>query len=142
MRVDDEIGERVARLLRRELGKSSNVVDYSKVAEYTDRNEWEKFTEVGHDMDAEMVVAVELTSFSASGGSTVHHGKADVRITVYDLTQDDRVVYGPVARSLEVGPRDVENVTLPQFREEFLQYVSSHIARHFYAHDATVDFGH
>ena len=139
----DEVGARITRLLRKNLGKKTRVVAYSKVTEYTDSHQWEQFSEVGEYLEADFVVGVDLERFNSDTGSTVQSGTAEIRITVHDIDNEDEVVYGPVQRTLKYppsGPRPVGDVSQHQFRGMFLDYVARHVAQHFYSHDATANF--
>jgi len=139
----DEVGSRVTRLLRKNLGKKTRVVRYAKVTEYADSNPWEQFTEVGESLEADLVVGVDLHRFNSDKGSTVQSGTAEITITVYDMNDEEEIVYGPERRTLDYppsGPRPIGDISQPQFRGMMLDYVARHIARHFYSHDAAVEF--
>ena len=58
-----QVGERLTKKV-----KKIKVVDEREVSEWTDENSWQKFTEVGKALKADMVVGIELERFSLQQG--------------------------------------------------------------------------
>ena len=76
-----------------EAARSANVSDVTivetqKIADWIDRNDWDylDYKAVARGVDAEMVVAIDLDSFSLHEGKTLYKGRADVEVVVYDMT--------------------------------------------------------
>ncbi len=73
-----EVGAQVSRLLKERVSKIQ-IVDQQKVAEWTDEHKWEVYPDVGKALEADMVVGIDLTSFSTYQGPTLYQGKATRR---------------------------------------------------------------
>lgn len=140
-----ELATQISQLLEQRVPKIK-MVDPEKVSAWCDEHEWEDFTAVGKAMDAEMVVAVDLTNFNLLDGQGLLRGRADATLQVYDMSQGKKSkpvfqkrmpgnVYPP-AMAIPVADR-----TEPDFRQEFIEYLADCVARHFYAHDPHQDVG-
>jgi uncharacterized protein YbjQ (UPF0145 family) len=119
------------------------VVDEREVSEWTDENAWQKFTEVGKALKADMVVGIELDRFSLQQGPTLFQGNAGLRLIVYDMQNGGRQVYEKtVPRVLYPPNTPIPSADKPEaeFRRQFLTVLAEQIARHFYAHDSREDF--
>ena len=133
-----EVATQVSLLLKNRVPKIT-VVDQQKVAEWTDENMWDTYPEVGKALDADVVVGIELTSFSTYQGPTLYQGKATASIEVFDLKDDNKKVYNNDMDQVLYPP----NVGIPisaekseaDFRREFVRVVADRIARHFYSYD-------
>lgn len=130
----------LATLVGRNLKQKGNkieVVDSKEVERFMDENSWDDPTEVGQAVDAEMVVAIDLESFTLMEHQTLYRGKANVSIKVYDMKTKEVVweefppqtIYPP-----NTGVPTTERQT-PQFQREFLAVVANDIGEKFYDHD-------
>lgn len=121
------------------------VVEHQKVTDWIDEQSEHvsDFKDVGRGVKADMVVGIDLDTFSTHDGSTLLRGRARVKVTVYDLTKNGEVVYQtPIQDVLfpENGPRPVtENEAA--FRAVFIDVLSTRCAKDFYAYDRMLDFG-
>ncbi len=123
------------------------IVDQQEIGDWMDRNDWNEvdYQEVGAAVGADMIVAIDMESFSLYDGPTLFRGKSDVIITVYDVKNRGALLFEdsppqilyPVASGLHISGGANE----ADFRRRFIDYVSTRIARNFYAYDATTDFG-
>jgi hypothetical protein len=136
-----EVATQVSLLLKREVSKIK-VIDQQKVAEWTDENNWDEYPQVGKALDADIVVGIDLTSFSTYQGPTLYQGKATASIRVFDLKDDNKVVYEKDLPQIIYPP----NIPVPSadkseadFRREFTGKVAALIARHFYTYDGNDD---
>lgn len=139
--VPRDLAARVGALLQQNVRKI-DVIDQQEVAEWTDENSWEEFTEIGKALEADMVVAIELESFKLHQGQTLYQGQANVQIRVYDVA-DGKVVFEKIPRPSVYPP----NSAIPasekqeaQFRREYVGVLADEIARHFYEHDSRATF--
>jgi hypothetical protein len=141
--VSRDLGQQITLLLQDQVPKIKTI-DQRKIAKWTDENTWEEYTEVGKAMKADMVVAVDLESFSIYQGQTLYQGKANATIRVFDCTKTGKgkevfrksipqAVYPPNM------PIPASDRTEPEFRREFVLVLANQIARHFYAHDPHAD---
>lgn len=134
--VAKDISRQISRLLAANVRKI-RVVDQRKVDEWIDTNTWEEYTEIGKALGADLVLGVDLETFSLYQGQTLYQGKADYAIKVYDCHTGDLVFerYPPQAvypPNHVVSTSDVQEVG---FRREFVGVIADQIARHFYPHD-------
>jgi hypothetical protein len=134
-----EVGERLAKNI-----KKIKIVDEREVSEWTDENSWQKFTEVGKALKADMVVGVELERFSLQQGPTLLQGNAAMRVVVYDMQDGGKQVYEKSLPRVLYPP----NTPIPsaekseaEFRRQYLEVLAEQIGRHFYSHDSLEDFG-
>lgn len=115
-----------------------------KIANWRDTHGWDQveFAEIGRGVDAEKVLAIEVTNLKLRDGATLYRGHADVHISVIDAKTGD-----------ELYSRDLEDFTYPttagvytnetteaRFRKLYLGILGKRIARQFYPFDAHEDF--
>jgi len=74
-----DIAKQVGILLKSNV-KELTLVDPREVAKWTDENDWQEYTEIGKALEAEMVVAIDLDSFSLQEEQTLFQGKSTVNI--------------------------------------------------------------
>ena len=141
--VARDLAQQITKLIQEKVPKVKTV-DQQKIAKWTDENTWEDFPEVGKAMKADMVVGVDLESFSLLQGQTLYQGKANATIRVYDLKQGNKVVFEKTIPQSIYPP----NTSIPtsdrseaEFRREFVAVLADQIARHFYDHDRYADVG-
>jgi hypothetical protein len=134
-----QVGERLTKKVRK-----IKVVDESEVSEWTDENSWQKFTEVGKALKADMVVGIELERFSLQQGPTLLQGNAAMRVVVYDMKEGGKQVFEKTMPRVLFPP----NTPIPsaekseaEFRRQFLGVLAEQIGRQFYSHDSLEDFG-
>jgi hypothetical protein len=140
--VPRELAARVGSLLAQNV-KKIEVIDQQDVAEWTDENAWEEFTQIGKALEADMVVAIDLEDFRLHQGQTLYQGRANVQIKVYDMEDGGKVVFEKSPRPSVYPP----NTGIPtsekqesQFRREYVGILADEIGRHFYEHDSRATF--
>jgi hypothetical protein len=140
--VPRDLTREVGSLLTEKVHKIK-IVDEREVSEWTDENAWQKFTEVGKALKADIVVGIELERFSLQQGPTLFQGNASLRLVVYDMQNGGRQVYDKSLPRVMYPP----NTPIPsadkseaEFRRQFLGVLAEQIARRFYAHDSREDF--
>lgn len=136
-----ELAQQVTTLLQQKVPKIK-AVDQRKVAKWTDENTWEEYPQVGKAMKADMVVGIDLESFSLFQGQTLYQGKANATVRIYDCTQGGKVVFEKALPPTVYPPNTgvpAQDRTESQFRHEFVEVLADQIARHFYAHDPHAD---
>lgn len=124
-------------------GHKIRVIDQQDVAQWTDENAWEDFTEIGKALEADMVVGIELEDFKLHQGQTLFQGRANVHIKIYDLKDGGKLVYDKPAPQTVYPPNTGIPTSEKQeslFRREFVLVLAEDIARRFYAHDSYVNF--
>jgi hypothetical protein len=140
--VSRDLAKQVGLVLERNVHKIE-LVDQRDAFEWADENNWDEYVEIGKALDADMVVGLDLEEFSLYQGQTLYQGKANLKIMVYDVARGKepvfernlpQAVYPPNA-AIPAGEKPE-----PQFRRQFVNHLAQLIARHFYDHDASVDF--
>lgn len=139
--VSKEIARQVSRLLGANVRKIE-VVDQRKVDEWIDSNSWDEYSEIGKALEADLVVGIDLETFSIYAGQTLFQGKADYAIQVYDCKKGE-VAFERFPPQSVYPPNHVvstSSIREPDFRREFIRMLSDEIARHFYPHDPRAYF--
>lgn len=141
--VGRELAQQLSLLLQEQVPKIK-VIDQRKVSKWADENTWEEYAEVGKAMKADMVVAVDLESFSLYQGQTLYQGRANATVRVFDCTKKGKEVFRksiPQCLYPPSAPMPASERTEPDFRAEFVRKLAEQIGRNFYAHDRYADFG-
>ncbi|MEX0820176.1 MAG: hypothetical protein WD070_11315 [Pirellulaceae bacterium] len=125
--------------------KDIELVRPDEIADWIDREGWDEidYREIGRGVKAERVVAIGLASFSIREGTSLYKGRADVTVSVYDMTEGGHEVFRnsvPEFSFPTTGPYPVGDLSEVQFRRAFLKTLSQHVARHFHAYDVAEDF--
>jgi hypothetical protein len=134
----------VGKLLRENVS-GVTLVDSQKIADWIDRNDWDyvDYLAVGRGVDAEVVLAIDLDSFSLHEGQTLYKGRADVNVVVYDLTQGGKEVFSYSPTQIEFpenAGHHTTDMSEEAFRRQFLGVIASRVARQFYPYDVKEDF--
>jgi len=143
----DTSSEMLARYIEATLRKNVKKIDLirqEEVMNWIDNNNWDQidFTEIGRGVDAELVVAVELSSYGLTNGSTLFQGRADVTTSVYDLTNGGRLDWRnpmPSYKWPKEGGRPVTDTDRARFEQKFIYQISQHVANNFYDHEVVND---
>lgn len=125
--------------------KEVEVVQPREIERWIDENDWDylDYKLVGRGVKADMVVAIDLSSFSLHEGKTLYKGRADVAVRVYDLNQGGEEVFVHQPSQIQYPENSGHHTTdmsEETFRRKFLAIVSGRIARQFYAYDMKEDF--
>jgi hypothetical protein len=140
-----QLTRQINRLLKENLGKKTQIVSAERIEKVTDNQEWDDFVEVGKQVNADQVVAVEFEEFSQRFSATTFGGSASLSISVFDVEKDGEEVYGPKSiRDLKFPPTTENmpsgNMSASQFTELFVRHLADHVARNFYDYDPRADF--
>ena len=137
-----ELAKQVSVLLQENV-KKIHMIDQREIAEWTDENNWEEYTEIGKALNADVVIGLELEGFSLYDGPTLYHGKSTVKVAVYDMKEGSEPVWEKAPPQIQFPPNSpISTADKPeaQFRRQFVKVVAQRIAYYFYDHDSTVDF--
>jgi hypothetical protein len=140
--VPRDLMREVNRLLAAKV-KKIDLIDERDVSQWTDENTWQKFTEIGKALKADIVVGIELERFTLYQGPTLFQGNATVRVVVYDMQDGGKQVYEKSLPRVLYPPHtpiSSADKSEGEFRVQFLGVLAEQISRHFYAHDSRVDF--
>lgn len=137
-----ELGMRINRLLAAKV-KDIEIISNQKVDDWIDRNGWDMidFVSIGRGVEADMVVAVDVDTFSLQDGSTMYKGRSDVHVVVYDMQSGQQVFSNspPQIEFPTTAGVPAVSTTEREFRKLFLDTVAGRIARNFYAFDVNED---
>jgi hypothetical protein len=141
-RVDQELAEQVAALLKKNVSKIT-VVEPRKVNEWMDENETgEGFTEVGKAFKADMVVGIELERFSLLDNQSLYQGRASATVKLHDCKTGE-VMFRKSRQTVYPPHFPIQTSEMPErvFRERFIQVMAEQLGRYFFAHDPHEDIG-
>jgi hypothetical protein len=140
--VPRDLTRQVSALLKSRVRKI-RIVDEREVAEYTDENDWQHFTDVGKALKADMVVGIDLERFTLHQGQTLYQGQATVHLAVYDMTEGGQAVFEDTLPEVMYPPHtpiSAADRSEAAFRRQFLGVLADQIGRYFYPHDSRADF--
>ena len=116
------------------------------IENWIDENGWDgqDFLSLGEGVKAERVVAIEISNYGIHEGKTLHKGRANIRMLVYELGGKS----GPkLAHSFNLNEYEYPRNGRPaiqssdrQFEEFFLARVSRLLTNQFIPHDRFDDF--
>ena len=119
--------------------KNIRVVPAHEIERWIDVNGWDEtdFIKIGKGVNADMVLAIEISSYSIHEGATIYKGRADITATVFDIANGGQVAYvhGPRQFTFPEGGRPAIQSSDRQFEAFYLAKLTEHIVRQFYAHD-------
>jgi hypothetical protein len=140
--------DRIARTVATLIGYNVDdvtVVRQSEVADWFDNHDQDvsDYVEIGRGVKADMVVGIDLESFTIHEGQTLLKGRASVATRVYDMTRGGEVVYESPSREIAWPENGARHVTENEanFRTVFIHTLSQRIARDFFAYDKVDDYG-
>lgn len=136
--VDKQLALAVGELLRQRVSRIK-VIDQREIDNWIDENPWEDFSDIGRALDdCDMVVGIDLLSFSLYQGQTLYQGNAEVKLIVCDMSQGGKPVWeknlNAITYPLNNG-RPAQDETPAQFRRKYLDVLAKEIGEKFYAHD-------
>jgi len=136
------IGKRISKMLEANV-EGIDVVSPQEVDNWVDEQDWDNFKDLGRAVKATRIVYIELDDFSLYKGSTLYQGDADVKISVYDMTDRGRLVFERNVGQI-LFPRNsgipASDKSIQVFQRQFVEIVSEQIAKFFYEHDPNASF--
>ncbi|MCE2791825.1 MAG: hypothetical protein ACK493_01200 [Planctomycetota bacterium] len=120
--------------------RKCTVISPAKVSEWIDHNGWNQsnFIEIGRGVGADMVVAIDMGSYTIKEGQTLYKGRTDLTVTVYDISKGGQVahVHGPTEYVFPKNGRPAIQTSERQFEAVYLAKLTDYISRMFYDADA------
>jgi len=136
------IGKNISKKLAKNVS-DIDVVSPQEVDNWIDEQDWDNFKDLGRAVKATRVVYVELDDFSLYKGTTLYQGDADVRITVYDMTNGGEEIWerhvGQILFPRNSGIPSADK-SIQVFQRQFVEIVSDQVAKFFYEHDPNATF--
>ena len=139
--ADRELAAAVSDNLREKV-KEIECVDPDEILDWSDAHQLDSLEEFGKAMDADFVIAIDLSDFKLYQGKSMFQGTASAEVRVFDVAED-RTVYK--AEPLEVVyppengvPFDLANQKNAErrFRRSFVRVLADQVSRNFYAYDS------
>ena len=122
-----------------------NMVRQQEIANWMDTQSQDltDYRDVGRGVKADMVVGIDLRSFSIHEGQTLLKGRSSVGVKVFDMTKGGEVVYESPPNEISWPESGARHVTENEanFRTIFIHTLAQRIAREFYAYEMNIDFG-
>jgi hypothetical protein len=124
--------------------EDSQIIAPAKIEEWIDTNGWNEteYVELGKGVDADMVLAIEIASYSLTEGSTLFKGRSDVTLTVYDIEKDGQVPFSATPKHFAFPKhgRPAIQTNEREFEAFYLSQLTTMIANHFVVHDKLESF--
>jgi len=136
------IGKRVSEQLEKNV-PGIDLVSPAEVDNWIDEQDWDNFKDLGRSVRASRVVYIELDTFDLFRGKTLYQGDAEVKVTVYDMTDRGRRLWDRQLGQI-LFPRNsgipLQDKSVQNFQRQFVEIVSQQIAENFYEHDPNASF--
>lgn len=135
-----------ARLLTRKVSdvlsmevKEMTLVHDEAIQKWRDTHGWETvdYLEMGKDVKADKLLAIEMTDMRLRDGATLYRGRAAIVITVYDMATEKVVFRKEIDEytyPVQAGQYTSET-TETKFRKLFLTMLAKQISRTFHSYD-------
>jgi hypothetical protein len=140
----DTVAKAVAMTLQKNV-QDIKVVRQTEVADWLDSHgdDITDFRDVGRGVKADMVVGIDLLSFSLHEGQTLLKGTSRVGVKVYDMQKGGELVYEKSPAKIAWPENGARHVTEneDQFRTVFIGMLAERISRDFYPFELAKDFG-
>ncbi|MEM7786044.1 MAG: hypothetical protein AAF939_22365 [Planctomycetota bacterium] len=124
--------------------KESQVISPAKIEDWMDQNSWSAsdIAVMGKDLKADMVVMIEVGSYSIHEGATIFKGRADITVSVHDIAKEGQVTYvhGPEHYAFPKDGRPVIQTDERRFESFYLARLTDRISRLFVEHDKLDSF--
>jgi hypothetical protein len=133
------LGRGVAAILRTEV-KEIEMVRFTEIEDWMDTNDWDQidYRAVGRGVNADMLIAIDLSSLSYYEGATLYKGKAHYTITLYNMEKGGKQVWQKSVPEFAFpahGGRPATDMVETKFKQDFLKLVAQDIARCFHSYD-------
>ena len=135
----DALARMVAVVLQKEVD-DIEIVSHTEINNWKDTADWDEidYRAVGRGVKAEMLIAIDVKSLSYYDGQTLYKGRADLTVTVYDMSKGGNIAWSkemPDFQFPQHGGRPVTDMAETKFQKDFLALLAKDIARCFYAYD-------
>ena len=123
----------------------SEMVRYQEIADWKDQHGDDELSygNLGKGVGAEMVLAVDLKSFSSHANQTIYQGKAEYNVKVYDVAKG-QIVYESNTVDFMYPSDDAFHTTEmsdSQFLREFIKWLANDVTQRFYPTKLTETIG-
>jgi hypothetical protein len=117
--------------------KKIKIIPPEKVARLIDEKGLDDPIEIGKQLKAEKVLAIDIESFRVLEGQTLYRGHATISIKVYDVATKEQVCHKRPSQFEwpTYGPTPMQEMSEAEFRNKFIDILSQKVGRYFYPHD-------
>jgi hypothetical protein len=119
------------------------MVRQPEIADWIDNQDADltDYREVGRGVKADMVVGIDLLSFSVHEGQTLLKGRSKVSVKVFDMKKGGEVVYDAPPKEIAWPESGARHVTEDEgnFRLTYVAILANKIARDFYPYEMIED---
>jgi hypothetical protein len=121
------------------------IVSRSDIADWKDRKGWDEidYREVGRGVKADRVVAIDLSGFRVRQGTSLLKGRANLTITVFDMTAGGKEVFQKEIIDFNYptnGPFATD-ISEAKFTQIYVKVLATHVAKFFHEYDPIDEFG-
>ena len=139
----ETLANRVGLLLTQNV-KKIDVVSSKEVSDWRDQNNWDQidYKSIGRGVKADMVLAIDLETFSIHDDKTLLRGRAKIKSAVYDMTNKGQLVFSDGPKEFIFPEHGAQHVIENElnFKRIYLDRLAKDIATKFYAYDKIDDF--
>jgi hypothetical protein len=117
--------------------KKIHLIEPQKAIALRDEKGLDDAIEIGKQLKADKVIAIDIESFRVNEGQTLYRGRAVMSIHVYDVAtkEDEWHKRPPQIEYPSIGPTPAQEMSESDFRNRFIANLADQIARYFYPHD-------
>lgn len=143
--VDRELGRHIAHRLN---NNHITVISPDAVHAWLDEHDdWDKPDEIGHDLEADFVIFIEISEFGLyeQGSSDLYRGHSESLITVYEMENGEgNEIYTKeyISKFPTLQPVSASDQSYYDFKRHYLSRLSDEIGRHFYEYYNGDDIPH
>jgi hypothetical protein len=138
----DQLAQLVEGALRAKV-PDIQVVRSTEIANWIDSQDQDlsDYREVGRGVKADMVVGIDMHSFSIHEGQTLLKGRSKVAVKVFDMTKGGEVVYETPPKEFAWPENGARHVTENEdnFRLSYIAILANRVARDFYSYESIED---
>ena len=138
----DSVTYRISQLVTAKLAqnvKKIEIIPQAEIQRTLSNASWERvdYAEIGRQLKADKVLAIELSSYSTTEGATLFKGRTTLTTTVYDMEKQGTLVYtqGPDEFAFPRDGRPKMGTSERDFENRYLAKLSMFIAQRFYKHE-------
>lgn len=139
----ETLANRVGLLLKQNV-KKIDLVSSKEVSDWRDQNNWDQidYKSIGRGVKADMVLAIDLETFSIHDDQTLLRGRAKIKSAVYDMTNKGQLVFSDGPKEFIFPEHGAQHIVENElnFKRIYLDRLAKDIATKFYAYDKIDDF--
>ena len=133
--VEQKLNQRIPEL---------TLIKQQEIEDWMDRNDWDEidYVELSKGLGCDFLIAVDFDNFSLYEGQTLYKGRSDIGVTVFE-TETESVVFRLEPTMIQFPANSGQHTAdtrESEFRNRYLDVISSFVARQFYSYDVKEDY--